>query len=410
MGRVLLLRCAFFLYLKSHFTSLNVVLGSLESTLEKLKLVDIEDIQVVIKMMSNDIDILNKNILNKTEELSICRNDITNLLSTKMTDINNKYDSLKNDIRDSYTFDAEELNKLYAKKEFLSSEIKRIESIVDICPTCGQKIVGVEKPSTISLSKELEEILDKIRNIENYQLATRLHINDELNKLELERSEEKSLIQKEVDEKTANAASIENYIVELNRRLSIINKEFYEKKSIADKYESELFSTKNKIEEITANIDKLNKKLLYNNKELEVLGKRISIIGKIDTLIKRDFRGYLLKNVVYYINDKAKKYSDGILESNLVEFKIDGNSIDILYDNKEYESLSGGERQKVDIVIQFSLRDMLSKYLNFSSNILVLDELTDNIDYLGAEKLFNIITSKLTDVESIYIISHHLLL
>ena len=50
---------------------------------------------------------------------------------------------------------------------------------------------------------------------------------------------------------------------------------------------------------------------------------------------------------------------------------------------------------------------MLCKYLNFSSNILVLDELTDNLDSKGCDKLFNLISSNLNDVESIYIISHH---
>ena len=50
---------------------------------------------------------------------------------------------------------------------------------------------------------------------------------------------------------------------------------------------------------------------------------------------------------------------------------------------------------------------MLCTHLDFSSNILVLDEISDNIDSVGAEKLFNLISNKLTDVESVFIISHH---
>ena len=50
---------------------------------------------------------------------------------------------------------------------------------------------------------------------------------------------------------------------------------------------------------------------------------------------------------------------------------------------------------------------MLCKYLNFSSNILVLDEITDNLDSIGCQKVFNLISSKLTDIENVYIISHH---
>ena len=45
--------------------------------------------------------------------------------------------------------------------------------------------------------------------------------------------------------------------------------------------------------------------------------------------------------------------------------------------------------------------------LNFSSNILVLDEITDALDSIGVEKVFNLIGSALQDVEATYIISHH---
>ena len=99
--------------------------------------------------------------------------------------------------------------------------------------------------------------------------------------------------------------------------------------------------------------------------------------------------------------------SEQLFDNTSLEFKLEGNNISIYHAERQYENLSGGERQKVDIIVQFALRDMLCKYLNFSSNILVLDELTDNLDSKGCDKLFNLISSNLNDVESIYIISHH---
>ena len=50
---------------------------------------------------------------------------------------------------------------------------------------------------------------------------------------------------------------------------------------------------------------------------------------------------------------------------------------------------------------------MLCTFLNFSSNILVLDEITDALDTVGVTKIFNLISSHLQDVEALYIISHH---
>ena len=50
---------------------------------------------------------------------------------------------------------------------------------------------------------------------------------------------------------------------------------------------------------------------------------------------------------------------------------------------------------------------MLSKFLNFSSNILVLDEIFDNLDSIGCQKVIDLISTKLLDVSSIFIVTHH---
>ena len=134
---------------------------------------------------------------------------------------------------------------------------------------------------------------------------------------------------------------------------------------------------------------------------------RLDILNKINSLIKRDFRGYLLSNIIEFISTKCKLYSKEVFGSDNFAFELDGNNIVISYDNKEYESLSGGEKQKADVIIQLAIRDMLCNYLNFSSNILVLDEITDSLDAVGSQNVLNLISKELADVEAIYIISHH---
>lgn len=139
---------------------------------------------------------------------------------------------------------------------------------------------------------------------------------------------------------------------------------------------------------------------------MEELQKHIAIVQKMKTVITRDFRGYLLSSVIDFINRKAKEYSQEVFDTDKIEFCLDGNNISISYDGKEYENLSGGERQKIDLIIQFSIRDMLCRYLNFSSNILAVDELFDALDSVGCDRIINLISKKLSDVESIYIITH----
>ena len=85
---------------------------------------------------------------------------------------------------------------------------------------------------------------------------------------------------------------------------------------------------------------------------------------------------------------------------------LNNNSIDITFNGKDYSSLSGGERQKIDIVLQFAIRDMLCYYTNFSCSILVLDEIFDNLDNEGCQQVVDLI-SKLNDVKTIFLVTHH---
>ena len=130
-------------------------------------------------------------------------------------------------------------------------------------------------------------------------------------------------------------------------------------------------------------------------------------MSKFNTIVSREFRGYLLSSIITFIDKKAKIYCNDVFNTELISFELEGNNISIKYDNKEYESLSGGEKQKVDLIIQFSIRDMLCSYTDFSTNLIVLDEIFDNLDETGCSKIIELISSKLTDISSIFIITHH---
>ena len=127
----------------------------------------------------------------------------------------------------------------------------------------------------------------------------------------------------------------------------------------------------------------------------------------MDTLIKRDFRGYLLTNIISYIDTKAKNYCEIVFGTRELNVYLDGNALDITYCGKMFDSLSGGEKQRVDLILQFAIRDMLTVYLNASSNILVLDEITDFLDKQSCKSVMTLIEKELNTTESVFIISHH---
>ena len=49
---------------------------------------------------------------------------------------------------------------------------------------------------------------------------------------------------------------------------------------------------------------------------------------------------------------------------------------------------------------------MLCKFLNFSCNVLIVDEIFDNLDYIGCQRVVNLISTKLQDINNIYVVTH----
>ena len=218
------------------------------------------------------------------------------------------------------------------------------------------------------------------------------------------------IIQKKSLELSAIQSALTKAQTELNEANK--NKDYYasqliQLKSQLENAEKEREYKKHQIEDLTKELEVLKEKVYNNNEELVMVNNRIAIDNKMLQFIKRDFRGYLLNNIISYISERAKIYSLEVFGTDKLTFELSGNNIDIAYDGKDYSCLSGGEKQKLDVIIQFALRDMLCTFLNFSSNILVLDEITDALDTVGVTKIFNLISSHLQDVEALYIISHH---
>lgn len=288
----------------------------------------------------------------------------------------------------------------------MKKEISRLKSITDICPTCGQKLIGVQKPDTTDKEVDLRDL--------EYKFDVLCESGDTLNKeLQEELTKIDELLKPHLDKELSDLSDRKNQQQEtLKRKEEEVRKKDQAYKEVCY-FENELNNLdKNKasyisaIEDAEKQIKEIDEKILYNNKRVEELTTHLDVLKKMSTLLTRDFRGYLLKNIIEYINQKSKEYSKEIFDNGIIEFALDGNNISISFNGREYENLSSGERQKVDIVVQFALRDMLCKFSNFSSNILVLDEIFDGLDAVGCERVIKLLSTKLNDVDNVYIVTH----
>ena len=299
------------------------------------------------------------------------------------------------------------LTKLESELATAQAELKKMQSIKDTCPTCGQKLPNITKPDTTELEQYIVTLNESIVKVKHSIES----IDDKYDELKVSTTLKYSCDSSELESTVKEMSKLAD---ETNHKfMELRNQESNTKLTIA-KYEEARDNTVRLLTELEAekirleqDKQELSDKILYINNIKEETQKRLEIVNKMYMIAIRDFRGFLLTNIIEFINRKSKEYSLDIFETDKIEFMLEGNYINIFYDNKQYENLSGGEKQKVDLIVQFSIRDMLCKFLNFSSNIIVLDEIFDNLDSLGCQKVLNVISKRLSDIDNIYIVTPH---
>lgn len=363
-----------------------------------------------ISDLKTSLEVTGVNLGNDKVKLDNLFTDLNNERS-KYSTISDRKSAEVSDIESKYKQEIDDQNELISthklKISSIKNEINKIESIKDVCPTCGQKIPNVHKPDATNLKEDLTkeqealeiltEKLDNVKTKKTLEIDTISKKYDSLKEESYNRGNElrKSYddLKRVIDDKQRLFDNDKNQLAKLeSTRLSY------------DTLKNDLIKT---IDNLEQSARAINKELLYNYNIKSDIEARQAVVNKMFTLATRDFRGLLLSNVINFIDQKAKEYSLEVFGTDKLDFKLDGNNIDIMYDGKQIESLSGGEAKKVDIIIQFAIRDMLCKFLGFSCNILVADELFDACDRLGCQKIIDLISNKLCDIESVFIVTHH---
>ena len=380
--------------------SLNAELNEMtDDTINEYK-AQIETFEKSIKEFVKSIDEDTNLINNLTIEL----NDI----QAKITNSFDEYNKGKETITLKDVSDVvDKIQLLSADILSLKNEINKLDSVTDICPTCGQKLPNVEKIDTTdrkakldNLNAEMATLMRHKQEIDTYNSEKLKAYDDKFQEEQGRYKELLNTISDNLSKAHESKSKAEQSKSSFEANINTINFKI-------NSFEETKHKLKDEIETEKSNNEKFIKEILYYNTNKDNLTSHLDVNTKMSTILKRDFRGYLLTNVIDFISVQAKEYSMDLFGTDKLDFYLDGNNIAITYDKKDYEVLSGGEKQKVDVIIQLAIRDMLCKFLNFSSNILVLDEITDSLDITGSQKMFNLISTKLNDVEAVYIVSHH---
>lgn len=390
----------------------NTKKSSLEPIIEALT----KELEEIVKPDKVVLDNLKEQLASKqkeSQELSTKLKQISDQIEfeyKELTNLNNKKNTELSNLNEEFQTRLKPLSEdktiLSVKISNLKHEIQHLKSIVDVCPTCHQHLPNIFKPSTVEQEKELSVLQesyslaeDKIKNLnqkltENHSMLESMFASD-LKKLDDSAKSlktEQMKLNSEVNRVTSDITRISTNIVSLEKDL--LN------------YEANIEAKTKKLESSKVEKDKLTQEITNLSLSRAEFEQRLLILKKMETLVKRDFRGILLQNVIKYLDKKAKDFSQIVFGTRDLNIYLDGNNLDVSYDGRLIESLSGGERMKVDLIVQLALRNLLINYFNMSSNILALDEVTDYLDKKGCDKIMSLIQSELNVVESVFIISH----
>lgn len=351
--------------------------------------------------LTAQLDTLKNTFSAKSDVVADINSELTSLQDT----LNKKESAIKDEWMVKKCPLLEQVSQLTSECKMTSKMIADNEKVKDICPTCGQKLPGVFKPDNTSLNEKLATLNAQLES-EKTALSS---LDDMYRALLKEHTEESNRILSDTrlayQTAYAEQSQLSRQIATVETDCNMVNMQLISVRNRLSQADAKIEALQQSIQENNAQIVDIDKNLLYYTSQQSQIKERLSVVTKFDTLIKRDFRGFLLSNVIEFIEARSKEYSRIIFDTEDVSFELNGNNIDISYQGKNYENLSGGEKQKVDIIVQFSIRDMLCQQVGFSSNILVLDEVFDGLDSLGCQRVISMITN-LQDVRNVYIVTH----
>ena len=253
----------------------------------------------------------------------------------------------------------------------------------DVCPTCDQNIENKDK--LISDTKNEAYQVQSTLNMVQDNSAT---IDKKIIKLEE--------VMKGIKEKTDTLNANNREIVSINQS----NEEL--QTYLESEVSADLTGAKQDLETMNSDKEslfeeklKLNEQFGYNNVIAEMLR---------DTGIKTK----IIKQYLPTINKLVNQYLQ-VLDF-FVSFNLDENFNETIRsrhrDDFTYDSFSEGEKQRIDLSLLFTWRQIAKMKNSVSTNLLVLDETFDSsLDHDGIENLLKILYTLDADSNT-FIISH----
>ena len=351
-----------------------------------------EKIAMQVKYIRDITEINDAQVKQKTDQIARHVNEITELNNTN-SNLSSKVMELQEGLDDKIkTVTGKRNSVLQYEAQFkqqISSVVKDAKFYEENqnCPTCTQVISDAIRKAKLQDAQDKAKELQQAMGLAGEQSAT---LEKELNEL--------TDISKQIQVWNTEIHSNNNAITRLQNQIRNI--------------EEEITNLGGKTGDL-AKANELHAQLIeerntLNEKRLKLLEDRTYCEAAYEMLKDTGIKTKIIKEYLPVMNTLINKYLN-VLDF-FVSFHLDENfneTIKSRYrDDFNYTSFSEGEKQRVDLALLFSWRQIARMKNSTSTNLLILDETFDSsLDQDGVDNLMKILGTLENDT-NVFVISH----
>lgn len=424
--------------IEGNIQSLNDQKNTLRAKIEEIKveieryksLGNIEDIDNNIKICENEIVQIEQTIQDIEQSIAESQTKINTLKETKQSietekelintklvaqrelvyKLNSNLDNLQNNIA-IHNRDIDRLN----------NDIEAIRNS-DTCPTCGRKYDNAnEEHIQQTISKYNAEINQHLADIEkinnqiaedtnsyNLEVEVGKKLKSDYDTLQSKVQEINNLIQIEETNQTNQTNQTKNQRNFISNKQTQIKELQAKKEEILKVKVPDTTEYENMIRDIELNITNLHNDIQNIETEWNAQNDLVDTCKYSQQLITKPFRTYLLQNSINLLNEKLAYLSRKLFsnEKDIITINGDDSKLDIRLGDSSYESLSGGEKTRVNMCLLLAQKYLASNIGNIECNIIVLDEVLGQCDSEAEMNIIDLIIEELQSVSSIIFIGH----
>jgi len=380
------------------FSSMNVIIKEkIRSLKEEIKTLDLkkESLNDKVQMQKNFIEEL-ENLGNSN--INANKEKIVNL-DKEIGDYIKENESVEDPLRsliqeqDAITGYAEKLRKLGNLKGKISQKVSTITkehkffTENTVCPTCTQSI---EEEFRLNRIKDAQ---DKAKELQSgyKELEEAIKEEEDRERQFNELSKEISKLTNGISQNNIKINGLRRQIRNLESEIQTLTENLANRNSEHDKLEK----FKNDLKSVYDDLSGKKDLIQYHDFSYSLLkdsGVKSKIIKKYLPLINQQVNRYL-QMLDFYINFTLDEEFNETVQSPI-------------HEDFSYSSFSEGEKQRIDLALLFTWREVAKFKNSTNTNLLILDEVFDSsLDGLGTEDFIKIIRYVVKD-SNVFIISH----